>query len=205
MHAAEKLIAEKGLEQVSIREILREAGQKNSSALQYHFDNLKGLIEAIHAERSEETRAKRSELMDRLLATTAEPGLRQLCELMVRPAFELARTRPDFRRHVKAFGHQLALIEASAASMAASKGGGGASGIKLVKLLKQALPHLNEPAFQQRMDFAVRLCASSMYAQVRRTNAFKGQQADFFIKGLIDALVGLLNAPETRRVESDRL
>lgn len=76
--------------------------------------------------------------MDRLPSTTAEPDLRQLCGLMVRPAFELARARPDFRRYVKAFGHQLALIETSAASV-----------------------------------------------------------ADFFIEGLTDALVGLLNAQET--------
>ena len=54
MQAAEKLIAEKGLEQVSIREILNEAGQNNTSALQYHFGNLNGLIAAIHAERSDE-------------------------------------------------------------------------------------------------------------------------------------------------------
>ena len=89
MHAAEKLIANKGLEQVSIREILNEAQQNNASALQYHFGNLKGLVAAIQAERSNETRAKRTELMDALLATTAAPNLRQLCELMIRPLLTL--------------------------------------------------------------------------------------------------------------------
>lgn len=201
MRAAEKLIAAKGLEQVSIREILNEAGQSNASALQYHFGSLNGLMEAIQSERSEETRAKRAELMDALLTTTQEPDLRQICGLMIRPAFDLARARPGFRRYVKAFGHQLVLIETSAASVAASKGGGGASGAELAKLLKRALPHLSERAFQQRMDFAVRLCASAMYAQARRTNAFRGKQAGFFIEGLTDALVGLLNAPETKHVD----
>ena len=38
------------------------------------------------------------EAMDRLLSTTAEPDLRQLCGLMVRPAFELARERSDCGR-----------------------------------------------------------------------------------------------------------
>ena len=203
MHAAEKLIAEKDLEKVSIREILNEAGQHNTSALQYHFGNLNGLIAAIHAERSEETRAKRTELMDTLLATTAEPDLRQLCALMIRPAFDLARSQADFRSYVKAFGHQLTLLGDSAAAKAASRGGGGDSGIVLGKLLKQTLPHLSEAAFRQRMDFAVRLCSSAMYAQARTTNAFRGQQSDFFIEGLIDALVGLLSAQESKQVREE--
>ena len=44
---AEQLIAEHGLEAVSTRMIARAAGQKNNSALQYHFANRDGLIEAI--------------------------------------------------------------------------------------------------------------------------------------------------------------
>ena len=43
MHAAEKLIGERGMANVSIRDIVSAAGQKNESALQYHFKNLNGL------------------------------------------------------------------------------------------------------------------------------------------------------------------
>lgn len=200
MHAAEKLIADKGLDQVSIREILDEAGQNNASALQYHFGSLKGLIAAIQAERSEEIRAKRTEMLDTLLAETDEPDLRQLCALMVRPVFDLARSRADFRSSVKAFGHQLTLLEDSPVAQAARQGGGGGSGIELGKLLRRTLSHLDGAALRQRMDFAVRLCSSAMYAQARSTNPFRGQQSDFFIEGLIDALVGLLSAPESKRV-----
>ena len=79
-------------------------------------------------------------------------------------------------------------------------GGGGGSGIELGKLLRRTLSHLDGAALRQRMDFAVRLCSSAMYAQARSTNPFRGQQSDFFIEGLIDALVGLLSAPESKRV-----
>ena len=68
MRAAEKLIADQGLENVSIRQIVSHAQQKNESALQYHFGNLSGLIKAIHAERSALIIAKRAELLDALLA-----------------------------------------------------------------------------------------------------------------------------------------
>lgn len=199
MRAAEKLIADKGLGQVSIREILGEAEQNNTSALQYHFGNLHGLIAAILDERAEETRMKRAEMMETLLSGTNEPELRTLCELMIRPAFELARAHTGYRRYIKAFSHQLTLIEDSAAEKAFSGGGGGKSGIELARMLKRALPHLDNKTYRQRLDFSVRLCASAMSAQARAKNAFRGSQSDDFIESLIDAVVGLLTGPVNAR------
>lgn len=203
MRAAEKLIAERGIENVSIRDIVSEAGQKNESALQYHFKSLTGLIAAIHAERSAQTQARREDLLDALLTQTHEPTLRQLCILMVKPAFDLARSDVDFRRYIKAFGHELALTETSALSRAVSHGAGGPSGQQLAGLLKRALPHLDEEAYQRRMEAAVRFCSASMFHQARQRKAFRGDSADLFFHSLMDALVGLLSAPvseETREL-----
>ncbi|GHF30492.1 hypothetical protein GCM10017044_27340 [Kordiimonas sediminis] len=47
MRAIEKLAAEKGLANVTTKEILDEAGQKNQSALQYHFGNKNELFRAV--------------------------------------------------------------------------------------------------------------------------------------------------------------
>ena len=197
MRAAEKLIAERGLEKVSIRDIVTAAGQKNESALQYHFKNINGLIKAIHAQRSKETQAKRAELVDELLGRTSQPTVRQICALMVQPAFDLARDDVGFKRYVKAFGHELALSETSALSRATTHGGGGSSGQQLGRLLMQALPHLDGHGFLRRMESAVRLCSASMYHQARQKNAFKGADAELFLNSLIDALVGLFSAPES--------
>ncbi|MFZ8914099.1 MAG: TetR/AcrR family transcriptional regulator, partial [Pseudomonadales bacterium] len=48
MQAAERLMATRGLGNVTIRQIVAAAKQKNESALQYHFKSLQGLIDAIH-------------------------------------------------------------------------------------------------------------------------------------------------------------
>jgi AcrR family transcriptional regulator len=207
MRTAEKLIAERGIENVTIRLILSEAGQKNTSALQYHFQNLSGLISAIHAARSKEIQEKRGELLEALRERTDEPDLRDLCAVMVQPLVELARTRVDYRRYVKAFGHELALIETSAFSRAGRHGGGGSSGVQLGSLLRKKLEHLDNDAFKRRMDMAVRLCGAAMYHQARQTKAFRGDQADLFASSLIDALTGLLGAPEsveTRAIASKK-
>ena len=47
MEAAEYLFAHKGIHAVSLNEINKAAGQKNTSALHYHFGNRKALIDAI--------------------------------------------------------------------------------------------------------------------------------------------------------------
>ena len=70
MRAAERLIADRGIENVSIRDIVSAAGQKNESALQYHFKNLTGLIEEIKHARSDQTHLKRAELIQALHQTT---------------------------------------------------------------------------------------------------------------------------------------
>lgn len=195
MRAAEKLIAEGGMENLSIREIVAVAGQKNESALQYHFKNLTGLLEAIHTERSEQVQAKRAESLYVVLGKSSEPSLRQLCTLMVEPTFQLARANVEFRRYVKAFGHELAISDASPLKAVSRKGGGGLSGQQIGALLRKVLPHLDEETYRKRMESAIMLCSASMYHQARQKNAFRGHQSDLFLHNLIDALVGLLSAP----------
>ncbi len=195
MDAAEKLIAKNGLENVSIKEIVREAGQKNESALQYHFKNLKGLIIAINARRNAQTQDKRAELLAELESTTAKPTLRDLCRLMVMPSYSLAKADTKFRRHIIGFSHTIALAEESALVKVSDSGGGGGSGLRTGELLRAALSHLDESAYRQRMDIAVRMCSVTMGNHARQKHAFKGAASELFINQLIDALEGLLSAP----------
>jgi AcrR family transcriptional regulator len=195
MRAAEKLISERGMENVSIRNIVSAAGQKNESALQYHFKNLTGLIDEILNQRSAQAEARRANLIEALLAHTPDPALRDICMLMVQPAFELARGNVDFRRYVKAFGHELVLTDTSILSKVSTRGGGGLSGKQTSNMLMIALPQLNADAYQRRLEAAVRLCSASMYHQARQKNAFRGDQAELFLHSLVDALVGLFSAP----------
>lgn len=202
MQAAEKLIAQRGVENVTIRDIVAAAGQKNESALQYHFKSLSGLLEAIHAQRAALVRARRMESLRATLAETPAPSLRQLCALMVEPTFTLAQENVGFRRYIKAFGHELALSDTSPLKKISRQGGGGEGGYELGQLLRQALPHLDEQDYRRRMEAAVMLCSASMYHQARQKNAFRGAQSALFLNGLIDALFGLLSAPVSNETQA---
>jgi AcrR family transcriptional regulator len=59
--AAERLIAERGMDGVSLREILRVAGQANKSAIYHHFGSKDELIQTIYDLRQTEVDARRRE------------------------------------------------------------------------------------------------------------------------------------------------
>ena len=194
MDAAETLIANNGAHRVTIKDIVREAGQKNESVLQYHFKNIQGLIAAIHQRRNQQICEKRSQMLKKLEASKSMLTLHDLCELMVYPTFFLARTDKQFRQYTAAFSHEIVLSEDSALTKVSRSGGGGKSGMKVGDLLRQILPNLDEVTYRARMELAVRMCSAAVGNHMRNKKPTKGPGADFFISNLVDALEGLLSA-----------
>ncbi|TXS96658.1 helix-turn-helix transcriptional regulator [Parahaliea maris] len=88
LHTAEQLIAEKGVDGVSSREIARRAGQKNHSAVNYNFGSFEGLVEALINYRVGPVNRRREQQLSRLLAESELPSLEALVALMVRPLAE---------------------------------------------------------------------------------------------------------------------
>lgn len=64
--AAEQLFATRGIDAVSLREINREAGQRNATALQYHFGDRRGLVRAILAKHDSPIDKARHAMLDQL-------------------------------------------------------------------------------------------------------------------------------------------
>lgn len=86
IETGERLIAERGLDGVSVREIAAVAGA-NSGSIHYHFDSREGLLRAILEYRSGATADRRTEAAKALLATN--PSLDDIARNIVRPAFLL--------------------------------------------------------------------------------------------------------------------
>ncbi len=75
--AAERLFADRGIDSVSLREITRASGARNSIALQYHFTYRDGLVEAIVAKHLPVIEAGRHALLDQYEAA-GQPDVRAL-------------------------------------------------------------------------------------------------------------------------------
>ncbi len=102
--AAERLAAERGLAALTVQAVQDAAGQRNKSAVQYHFGGRQGLVNALVATRMAPTNERRTSM---LLALAAEPSTRELVEVLVVPLVDavLGRTPSYWARFlVQAIG-----------------------------------------------------------------------------------------------------
>jgi AcrR family transcriptional regulator len=86
--AAEHLFGTKGIDRVATREILELAGQKNQSALQYHFKDRAGLIWAVLDARLVKIEARRAAMLAEM-PPAGEETAEQLVEAFIRPLTEV--------------------------------------------------------------------------------------------------------------------
>ncbi len=85
IRAGERLFAERGIEVVSLREITRAAGQRNATALQYHFEDRRGLLRAILAKHNLDVDAERHTMLDEL-EEASSVSAREWVQALVMPA-----------------------------------------------------------------------------------------------------------------------
>jgi len=81
---AERLFSERGLEGVSLSEINRDAGQRNKSALHYHFGSRDGLLKALLEKHRSGLDQDRMELLQEY-GSPDEISLHDAVSIMVRP------------------------------------------------------------------------------------------------------------------------
>lgn len=93
--AAERLFAQHGIDGVTLRQITRAAGQRNESALHYHFRTREALIAAIFTHRTAAIDAYRNTLIDDLEQAGGSGDLRRLVEALVVPMSAPLRERRD--------------------------------------------------------------------------------------------------------------
>ncbi len=197
LRAAERLFAEHGLEAVSTRMISREAGQKNHSALQYHFGNRDGLIEAILDCRVTPINQERLRRLNVLKISSVSVSVRQLTEVFVAPfAEELLKPSKDccyvsllaqlyaYRKGRELFGKNKERTRALH---------------EITSLMIKALSPLPLAVVHLRLQLLGRqtMTAVAEWDEARRAHAIELDRAalQWRIDNLVDFIVGGLEAP----------
>lgn len=101
LDAAEQLWGERGIEGVSMREIRLAAGQRNTSALQFHFGDRDGLLLALAQRHLPEVAAIQERLYATLIAEQRTDEFEGLVEVLVRPNADYLHRGPSARAWVK--------------------------------------------------------------------------------------------------------
>jgi len=192
MRAMEKLSAQHGVENVTVKAVIEEAEQKNESALQYHFKSKEGLINAIHRLRFAQTQTKRRELLTECLAENPSPTVHDLCYLLVAPTFQLCRDDAGYRQWIKGFGAKNATVRHPMLEQEVVE---ETNSIRIiVNHLKGLLTQLDEQMFENRYLMVVRIASLSMSNHAKEKGAFCGPGAAFFLSNLVDVLSGIFTA-----------
>jgi len=85
LEAAERLFAERGLDKVSLNEVNREAGQRNTAAVFYHFRSKEVLVESLLLRHQTGIDNARRKALGRLQRAGVEASLRDLVRILVDP------------------------------------------------------------------------------------------------------------------------
>jgi AcrR family transcriptional regulator len=101
LDVAERLFSERGCDAVSLREIRLAAGARNTAAIQFHFGDRDGLIDALTARHMPRIGALQQDLYDEMVAEGRQRDMRSLVEVLVRPSAEYLRLGPSERAWVK--------------------------------------------------------------------------------------------------------
>src|SRR5688572_28264262 len=87
--AGERLFARDGVHRVKVKDLNELAGQRNASALHYHFGSRDGLLRAIVARHQDVVDTDRAE---RLAALGPDPELAELVAVVLAPLAERLRS-----------------------------------------------------------------------------------------------------------------
>ncbi|WFR72372.1 helix-turn-helix domain containing protein [Prescottella defluvii] len=92
IEVAERMFAEHGIDGVSMRDVAAAAGQKNNSAVQYHFGGREGLVLEVFRRRMREINTTRVAFLERLDEDGRGHDVRGLVEAVVVPLADYLRT-----------------------------------------------------------------------------------------------------------------
>jgi AcrR family transcriptional regulator len=192
--AAERLFAERGIDGVSLREINQAAGQKNVSALHYHFGTKVDLLAAIWTHRVPEIEVRRRTMLEEIKGAGKTSDLRLVLGAMVVPFAEQLDAGHNQRAYVR-FVAQL-YSHPSIREFDLSSAGYREtlrlaqrllSGRLPAKLAKQRLALMVGHFIHALADFESRVVEQARPATPKRTQ--------LFVNDLLDTAVGALTAP----------
>lgn len=160
IEAAQKLFAERSIDSVSLNEITVAAGQKNRNALQYHFDNREGLLQAIIDSHANRVQALRKEALAAPMRSDCSKA-QSAARALVKPLTDYVEENPAGIYYVKILS-QLAALNSSILNPGTRSGLTFHNDKQLAALLSAALAHLTSSEAQRRMFLTLSLTFHSI-------------------------------------------
>jgi len=190
IRTAERMIADQGVN-VALRDIAVAAGQRNNSAVQYHFGSRDGLIQAVAERPLDASETRRLKMLAQHEASGASDSLETLVRIFVMPTFLAIGT--DQGTHAARFLERVRDHPAVARQFERSD---HFSMFIVTTRLERLLGHLGESERRRRLrSLATVLFSLAADDERERETGADVVAAEVAARQIVQMLVGLLGAP----------
>ena len=185
---AERLFAEQGIWRVRVQDIVAAAGQKNSSALSYHFGSRSGVLDAILREHGEPIDQDRGEVW----AALDDDQTPALIEALIQPL-----TRRLFTASGRCYLRIVAQLSAEFSRWDFDPTHVPANLNAILRLLRDRAPVADKAQQDERVLGMIQLMTASLAERARRIEAGDplATPSAVYANNLVDMLTGIIEAP----------
>lgn len=191
--AAERIVAERGMTALTLKDVQDAAGQANKSAAKYHFGSREGLIDAIVEARMTPANLRRQEMLDEIDASASAPTARQAVEALILPlaAETLKREGSFYARFLVQVTNDPALAEFVQKHLSAES-------FRRVRDLIVGLARAPHDVAGWRVVSIINLSLVTL-ARWEKHERTEGR-TEAIVSDLVDTCVAVLEAPSTAKV-----
>ena len=198
LSSAEELFAEKGIDGTSVREVNALAGQRNTSAIRYHFDGMSGLLEALIALRMGALDDARAEALQGLLEGSARPEVRieECVAVLVLPLAERVHADPGWARWVRVLAQLISVRGQEHRPL--WEGRFDKTTRAVFEMIRERELDVPELEWQQRVDDMMMLCIGSLCERVcklERDHDSANLSAREYTSNLVRTATAVLQSP----------
>jgi AcrR family transcriptional regulator len=199
LDVAEQLFGERGVDAVSLREIRLAAGARNAAAVQFHFENRAGLMQAIVDRHLPAIAAIQRELFDAMLTEGRGEDARSLVAVLVRPAAIYLLRGSSERAWVKIMSDLLQRPDLHVQEMISSAPEiATKTGTALYEQLAARMPaEIAQERIVTLAQTSLHLCADRARVEDDPTGTRVHVPGPMFVENLVDMVCGALFAPHT--------
>ena len=201
--AARRLFAERGVDGVSVREIVESAGQRNAAALHYHFGTKDDLVRELLLDGAQLIDDARQAILDELEAGAGPIGVREVVVALVMPNLTMqgeAGEEETYLRFIVALQahHRVMFREVLEERWAHGYH-------RCLQHLRRLLAHLPLELLNQRLVFMGMAMQAWLAAREAAVDVTGPGKHRFWDSGsatdsMVDSLTGLLEAEPTPRL-----
>jgi AcrR family transcriptional regulator len=193
----ERLMAIHGIDNVSLRQINMEAGQRNSSAAHYHFGSKDAMIAAIYEYRMECLNVRRKELLAALPPANGPRTVSSMIEILVYPMVEVAESAEGGHSYLRFLSQLFSHPKLDLTGMWRRQFGESVG--RVYYELRTSLPEIPDEVFGPRFGLMWLLVVNALADRERLNEAATGVVSHtlpvLFVSNLVDSLAGLMSAP----------